>query len=104
MAGWLKARQTQFTAYATLYILIVGGALGLANWLGNRHNKSVDTTASKRFSLSQQTEKVVRELKQDVRISYWDRTDSFQRALHLAQVEAERLHLARMLQRAGGGS
>ena len=39
-----------------LYLLIVIGVLGLANWLANRHNKSVDTTSNKRFSLSDQTE------------------------------------------------
>ena len=42
-----------------LYIVIVVGALGLANWLANRHNKSVDTTANKRFTLSDQTNKIV---------------------------------------------
>ena len=81
--GWIKARQTRFTAYVTLYILIVAGALGLANWLANRHNKSVDTTTNKRFSLSDQTEKVVKGLNQDVKITYWDRTDGFARAKDL---------------------
>src|SRR6478736_513482 len=59
--GWLQARQTRYTGYVTLYILIVLGALGLANWLANRHNKSVDTTANKKFSLSDQTIKVVKD-------------------------------------------
>ena len=45
-SGWLQARQTRYTAYVTLYILIVIGVLGLGNWLANRHNKSVDTTAA----------------------------------------------------------
>src|SRR5687768_2922684 len=83
MSGWIQARQTRFTAYVTVYILIVIGALGLANWLANRHNKSVDTTSNKRFSLSDQTEKVVKGLKEDVKITYWDRTDGFQRAKDL---------------------
>jgi ABC-type uncharacterized transport system involved in gliding motility auxiliary subunit len=83
MTGWIKAKQTRFGAYVTLYILIVVGALGLANWLANRHNKSVDTTSNKRFSLSDQTDKVVKGLKEDVKITYWDRTDGFQRAKDL---------------------
>lgn len=83
MTGWIQAKQTKFTAYVTLYILIVAGALGLANWLANRHNKSVDTTSNKRFSLSDQTEKVVKGLNDDVKITYWDRTDGFQRAKDL---------------------
>jgi gliding motility-associatede transport system auxiliary component len=82
-SGWLKARQTRYTGYVTLYILIVAAALGLANWLANRHNKSVDTTANKRFSLSDQTSKVVHDLKQDVRVTYFDKTDSFSRAKDL---------------------
>src|SRR3954471_11552315 len=81
--GWMKARQTRYTGYVTLYILIVIGALGLANWLANRHNKSLDTTANKKFSLSDQTTKVVKGLQQDVHITYYDKTDSFGRAKDL---------------------
>lgn len=81
--GWLQTRQTKFTAYVTLYVLIVAAALGLANWLANRHNKSFDTTSNKRFSLSDQTQKVVSGLQQNVRISYWDKTSEFQRAKDL---------------------
>jgi ABC-type uncharacterized transport system involved in gliding motility auxiliary subunit len=81
--GWLKARQTKYSAYVTLYILIVAGALGLANWLANRHNKSVDTTANKRFSLSDQTNKIVHDLKQDVKVTYFDKTENFPRAKDL---------------------
>jgi ABC-type uncharacterized transport system involved in gliding motility auxiliary subunit len=81
--AWIKTRQTKFGAYATLYILIIVGVLVMANWLANRHNKSVDTTANKRFSLSDQTKKVVTELKQNAKITYFDKTDSFQRAKDL---------------------
>jgi len=76
-SNWLKARQTRFTAYAALYIAIVIAALGLANYLANRHNKSLDTTTNKRFSLSDQTLKIVRNLKQDVKVTYFDRTSDF---------------------------
>jgi ABC-type uncharacterized transport system involved in gliding motility auxiliary subunit len=80
---WMQTRQTKFTAYVTLYILIVVGALVLANWLANRHNKSIDTTATKRYSLSDQTQKVVSGLDRDVSITYWDKTSEFQRAKDL---------------------
>src|SRR4051794_38924059 len=82
-ASWLSARQTKFGAYVTAYILIVAAAIGLANWLAQRYNKSVDTTANKRFSLSDQTAKVVKGLKQPVTITYWDKTSEFQRARDL---------------------
>jgi ABC-type uncharacterized transport system involved in gliding motility auxiliary subunit len=80
---WLKTRQTKFTAYATIYVLIVIAVLGLVNWLANRHNKSVDTTANKRFSLSDQTKKVVSNLQQDVKVTYFDKTSSFTQAKDL---------------------
>jgi ABC-type uncharacterized transport system involved in gliding motility auxiliary subunit len=82
-ASFLKTRQTKFTAYVTLYILIIIGVLGLANWLASRHNKTVDTTSNKRFSLSDQTLKVVSGLKQDVKVTYFDKTSDFQRAKDL---------------------
>src|SRR5438045_2493718 len=82
-ADWMKTRQTKFTAYATIYILIVIAVLGLVNWLANRHNKSVDTTSTKKFSLSDQTKKVVGNLKDDVKISYFDRSSNFSTAKDL---------------------
>src|SRR3954454_23848737 len=81
--NWITARQTKFTGYVTLYILIIIGVLGFANWLANRYNKSVDTTSNKRFSLSDQTNKVVKGLGQDVKITYWDKTSEFQKARDL---------------------
>ena len=81
--SFLKTRQTKFGAYATLYVLIVVAVLVMANWLANRHNKSVDTTANKRFSLSDQTHKIVTGLKQNVKIIYFDKTENFQRAKDL---------------------
>ncbi len=70
-------RQVKWTAFAGLYLLVILAILVTVNFLANRYNKSYDTTANKRYSLSDQTEKIVRELKQDVKISYYDRTDRF---------------------------
>src|SRR3954469_5699331 len=80
---WLKTRQTKYTAYVTTYVVIVIAVLGLVNWLAFGHNKSIDTTANKRFSLSDQTKKVIGELKQDVKITYYDKTSSFTQAKDL---------------------
>jgi len=76
-SAWIKARQTRYAAYATLYILVIVFVLAAANFLANRYNKSFDATANKRFTLSDQTAKVVGELKDDVRITYWDKSTSF---------------------------
>lgn len=76
-SAWIKARQTKYAAYATLYIIVILFVLGAANFLANRYNKSYDATANKRFTLSDQTAKVVGALKDDVRITYWDKSTSF---------------------------
>jgi gliding motility-associatede transport system auxiliary component len=78
MAGnWIKTRQTRYTAYAAIYIIIVIAALGFANYLANNYNKSFDSTANKQFSLSDQTTKVLKNLKQPVTISYFDKQSNF---------------------------
>jgi ABC-type uncharacterized transport system involved in gliding motility auxiliary subunit len=70
--NWMKTRQTKFAAYATTYILVILAVLAAANWLANRHNKSFDSTANKRYSLSDQTIKLASNLKDDVTITYFD--------------------------------
>ena len=81
--GWLKARQTKYTAFLVTYLLVVLAILTAVNWLANRYDKSYDSTANKRFSLSDQTVKVVRGLKQDAKILYFDKTSGFTRARDL---------------------
>ncbi len=80
---WIKSRQSKFTAYATTYIVVILGVLGAINFLANRYNKSFDSTANKTFSLSEQTEKIVKNLKQDVKISYYDKAGAFDRSRDL---------------------
>ena len=76
----VSARQARFGATASLYTIVVIAALVLINWLGNRYNKTYDTTSNKRFTLSQETIKVVRNLKQPVTISYFDKASGFAQA------------------------
>jgi ABC-type uncharacterized transport system involved in gliding motility auxiliary subunit len=79
----LKARQTKYAAYATLYILVVITAIAIVNVLANRYNKSFDATANKRYSLSEQTAKIVKGLKPDATITYFDQSAQFQHAKDL---------------------
>jgi len=74
---WMKTRQTKYTLYVTTYLLVIVAVLFAANWLANQHNKSIDSTSNKKFSLSDQTIKVVKGLKQDVTITDYDKTSSF---------------------------
>ena len=64
---WLKARQTKYGAYAAIYIAVVLAIVVVANMLADRYNKSYDTTSNKRYSLSDQTKKIVGGLKQTPR-------------------------------------
>jgi ABC-type uncharacterized transport system involved in gliding motility auxiliary subunit len=81
--SFLKSRQAKYSTFATTYILVVLAILAAANFLANRYNKSYDSTANKRYSLSDQTVKLASNLKQDVNISYFDETTSFPRAKDL---------------------
>src|SRR5579872_7456718 len=78
--SWMKARQTKFAAYTAVYVLIVVAVVGVLNFLANRYDKTYDTTSSKQFTLSDQTVKIAKDLKQDVSISYWDQPTQFQAA------------------------
>jgi ABC-type uncharacterized transport system involved in gliding motility auxiliary subunit len=76
----LKARQTKYAAYAATYIAVVLAILATVNVLANRYDKSFDATSNKRYSLSDQTVKIVKGLKQDATITYFDRPRGFQPA------------------------
>jgi ABC-2 type transport system permease protein len=75
---WLKARQTKYAAYATTYIIIILAVLVVANFLANRYNKTFDATSNKRYSLSDQTKKIARDLKKDITIQYFDKPSGMQ--------------------------
>jgi ABC-type uncharacterized transport system involved in gliding motility auxiliary subunit len=75
---FLKARQTKYAVYATLYILVIVAVVSVANVLANRYNKSYDATSNKRYSLSDQTAKIVKGLKQDATITYFAQSREFQ--------------------------
>src|SRR5579862_764688 len=82
-AKWLRARQMQYVSFATLYIVVILAVLTVTNVLANRYNKSHDFTANKRYTLSDQTEKIVKGLKQDATITYFDQTSHFAQAKDL---------------------
>jgi len=76
----IAARQARFGATASLYTIVVIAALVLVNWLGQRYNKTIDTTSNKRFTLSQETEKIVSGLKEPATIAYLDKASGFEGA------------------------
>jgi gliding motility-associatede transport system auxiliary component len=82
-SDWMKTRQTKYTLYLTVYLVVILAILGAANWLANGHNKSIDSTSNKKFSLSDQTIKVVKGLTKDITITDYDKTDKFATARDL---------------------
>jgi ABC-type uncharacterized transport system involved in gliding motility auxiliary subunit len=76
--GWLKTRQTKYSAFAFLYIAVVVGVLAFVNVFADRYNKSYDSTSNKQFSLSEQTTKIVKGLKTYTELTYFgsDFTDA----------------------------
>src|SRR5437016_13297435 len=81
----LQARQTKYVAYVTLYIAVVVAIITVANVLGDRYNKSYDATSNKRYSLSEQTAKIVKGLKQDATITYFAQSTHFQQGKDLLE-------------------
>jgi len=73
----LKARQTKYLLYATCYVVLVFTILVVVNVLADRYNKSYDSSSNKRFSLSEQTAKIVNGLKQPATITYYDQSTRF---------------------------
>jgi ABC-type uncharacterized transport system involved in gliding motility auxiliary subunit len=81
--SWMQTRQTRFALYSAVYILIVVAVVGVVNFLANRFNKSYDATSTKKFTLSEQTLKVAKNLKDNVTITYWDQPSKFPAARDL---------------------
>jgi ABC-type uncharacterized transport system involved in gliding motility auxiliary subunit len=79
-AQFLKARQTKYAAYAATYIAVVIAIVATVNVLANRYDKSFDSTSNKRYSLSDQTVKIIKGLKQDATITYFDQASRYQSA------------------------
>ena len=56
--------------------LIVIGILGMVNFIGKQHHKRVDLTTAQLYSLSDQTEKIVKGLKNEVTIYHFAKETS----------------------------
>jgi ABC-type uncharacterized transport system involved in gliding motility auxiliary subunit len=75
-----KTHRAANFAQAAIYTVIVLAILGVLNFLANRYDKSFDSTANKKYTLSDQTAKIVKNIQGDLTITYWDRPDTFSNA------------------------
>src|SRR5215471_7752203 len=99
--AWLSARQTKYSAFALLYVVVVLAVLVFANVFADRYNKSYDSTTNKQFSLSDQTVKIVKGLKTDTQLTYFgsefntardtlERYSSLSPKVHVSYIDPER--------------
>jgi ABC-type uncharacterized transport system involved in gliding motility auxiliary subunit len=72
-------RQARFGTLAAASILVVLGILAAINYLSTRYNKRWDLTAARQFSLSDQTKKVLQDLKEPVKVRVFARSNDFER-------------------------
>ena len=82
-------------ANLALYTLIGIAIIVLVNWFVNRHDKRWDLTPNQEFSLSPQSKKLLKGLKQNVTIYAFDRKDAFSRRRDLlGEYESASRHVA----------
>src|SRR6476620_7671138 len=72
-------RQARFGTLAAASVVVVLAILVALNYLGTRHNKRWDLTAAKQFSLSDQTRKVLADLKEPVHVKVFALSNEFER-------------------------
>jgi len=73
----LTSRQAQYGLNTAVYVLAAFAIVVVVNLIANRFVKQVDLTANKRYSLSQQSVKILKGLNQDVDLLYFDRKNAF---------------------------
>ena len=77
MSNWLQSRQVRAGGYSGAYILVFLAILVAVNFLADQYNKTFDATKDKLYSLSDQTEKILDDLENDVTIYYFDQARTF---------------------------
>lgn len=72
-----SGQQALSGANFAIYTLVVIAFIVLVNWFVSNHDKRWDMTPNKKYSLSQQTHKILSDLSQDVTIYVFDRDRNF---------------------------
>jgi ABC-type uncharacterized transport system involved in gliding motility auxiliary subunit len=75
--GGRSGQQVLTGANFALYTLIVIALIALVNWFVSNHDKRWDMTPNKKYSLSEQTRKILKNLHQDVTIYAFDQERNF---------------------------
>ncbi len=94
---YFRRRQARYSAVATVGVLVALVIVVAVNYLGVRQNKRWDLTASRQYSLSEQTVRVLQSLEAPVTFTVFDRQTEIDRfrnrldeyAYHSSQVSVE---------------
>ncbi len=86
--GLLKGKAVKYSANSMIYIMIVLSTLALINFISFRNHKRIDTTESKAYSLTPQSQQILKDLNEPVSIYAFYRTNNprrnrFERLLRL---------------------
>src|SRR6478672_8747413 len=79
VARSFSGRQARLGSLAAGSVVVVLAILFAINYLSSRHNKRWDLTAARQFSLSDQTKKVLKDLKEPIKVRVFARSDDFPR-------------------------
>jgi len=79
IAAMFSRRQTRYGTLAATSVLAMLGILVLVNYIGAQQHKRWDLTASKQFSLSDQTKNVLTKLDQPLQVTVFDKETEFPR-------------------------
>ena len=69
----LGARRLKYGSNTLVFVAVIASILGGINWMANRYPKRLDVSKEKRFSLSEQTRKILGGLQGDLSLTYVQR-------------------------------
>lgn len=76
--GYFKTRQARYGTLAASSVFIALGILGAVNYIGKQQNKRWDLTASKQFSLSDQSRNIITKLDAPLEVLVFTQETNFQ--------------------------
>ena len=79
IVDYFRQRNARYGAIASLSVLVFIGILVAVNYLSFRQNKRWDLTKNQRYTLSDQTVKLLKNLNQPVKFTVFDKSDGFDR-------------------------